>query len=74
MYETLITHIRKFTHLSDEEVPGVLTFFKEIEVKKKENLLTEGQICRHNYFVIQGILRMYFVDEKGVEKTVQFGL
>jgi len=74
MSDILINHIRKFTRLSDEEVPEVLSFFKETEVKKKENLLTEGQICRYNYFVLQGILRMFFVDEKGVEKTVQFGL
>ncbi|MCY1526111.1 Cyclic nucleotide-binding domain protein [compost metagenome] len=74
MSETLITHIRKFTRLSDEEAPAVLTFFKEIEVRKKENLLQEGQICRYNYFVTEGCLRMFFVDDKGVEKTVQFGL
>lgn len=74
MSEILINHIRKFTRLSDEEVPAVLAFFKEFTVKKKENLLTEGQICRYNYFVTEGCLRMFFVDEKGVEKTVQFGL
>ena len=74
MSELLINHIRKFTHLSDEEVPAVLALFKEVNVKKKENLLTEGQICRYNYFVTEGCLRMFFVDEKGVERTVQFGL
>lgn len=74
MSAILIDHIRKFTRLSDDEVPAVLAFFKEITVKKKENLLTEGHICRYNYFVIQGCLRMFFVDEKGVEKTVLFAL
>ena len=53
---------------------GILRFFERMEVRKKENLLVEGKVCKANYFVNSGCLRMFFVNEKGVEQTVQFAL
>jgi CRP-like cAMP-binding protein len=43
-------------------------------LRKKQNLLEEGKVCKANYFVTEGCLRMFFVNEKGVEQTVQFAL
>jgi CRP-like cAMP-binding protein len=74
MSAILKDHFRKFVELSDEDFASVLKFFRQINPKKKENLLTEGQICRSNYFVARGCLRMFFIDDKGVEKTTQFAL
>ncbi len=74
MSETLKNHIQKFVPLSDADFGQILPFFKTIEARKKENLLREGNICHSNYFVARGCLRLYFVNEKGVEQTVQFAL
>lgn len=70
----LIQHIRKFTAIKDDEVDSILAFFKNIQIRKKENLLDNGNICRSNYFVIKGCLRMFFINEKGVEQTTQFAI
>ncbi|WP_228466839.1 Crp/Fnr family transcriptional regulator [Adhaeribacter swui] len=43
-------------------------------IKKKENLLINGQVCRANYFVEQGCLRLYFTNDQGVEQTTQFAI
>ncbi len=67
-------HIAKFISLSEEELESVLSYFTEFTAKKKEILQEEGKLCKYNYFVEKGILRMYFLDEKGVEKTVQFAI
>jgi len=37
-------------------------------------LLREGEICRSNYFVEKGCLRLYFINEKGSEQIIQFAL
>ena len=34
----------------------------------------EGTVCKANYFVVKGCLRLFFVNEKGVEQTIQFAL
>ena len=38
-------------------------------IKKKEHLLSAGETCRHIYFISRGLLRCYFLDEKGEEVT-----
>lgn len=74
MSDSLGKHIRKFIAIDEEELADALTFFRPISLTKKENLLVEGQVCRSNYFVVKGCLRMFFVNEKGVEQTVQFAI
>ena len=74
MSDILKDHIAKFVKLTDEEYAEILTFFKVIDAPKKKNLLTEGKICKSNYFVVKGCLRMFFINDKGVEQTVQFAL
>ena len=67
-------HIAKFVNLSEQEYAEIMTYFKVIESPKKKNLLTEGKICKYNYFVVKGCLRMFFINDKGVEQTIQFAL
>lgn len=70
----LLTHIQKFITLTDSDAATVTDFFKPVTVKKKGNLLIEGEMCRNNYFVVKGCLRLFFMDEKGIEQTTQFAI
>ena len=74
MSKPLIQHFAKFVTLKNEDIPAISAFFKSIHVKKKENLLQAGDVCRSNYFVAKGCLRMFFVNEKGAEQTIQFAI
>ena len=47
---------------------------KTIPVKKKAYLLAEGQVCKANYFVEQGCLRLFFINDKGIEQITHFAL
>jgi CRP-like cAMP-binding protein len=67
-------HISKFVNISDEAFAEILTFFEEEQVKKKQTLLQAGNICRHYYFVLNGCLRMFFINDKGVEETTEFAI
>jgi CRP/FNR family transcriptional regulator len=74
MYSQLIDHINRFVALSDAEVEILLPYLQSRTVKKKEYLLKEGQICTANYFITTGCFRCYFVNDKGIEQTFQFGI
>ncbi|WP_353131224.1 Crp/Fnr family transcriptional regulator [Parapedobacter pyrenivorans] len=67
-------HIEKFVQISNDEFEEIKKFFDTKEVAKKENLLEEGQICRHHYFVLTGLLRKFYINEKGVEQTTEFAI
>lgn len=74
MQNPLQQHIRKFANIGENDMKEILSFFEVKELKKKQNLLTEGSVCKYNYFVIKGLLRLFFVNDKGVEQTTQFAL
>lgn len=74
MPDRLFSHINKFIHLTTEEYNTILPGFQRLSVKKKHTLLSEGQVCRQHYFVSKGCLRLFFINEKGIEQTVAFAL
>ncbi len=72
--EKLKEHLKKFIDVDPIELDGILDYFKIKTVAKKENILEEGQVCKSNFFVSKGILRKFFVNEKGVEQTTEFAI
>lgn len=74
MFQAFRQHLEKFIKLSDDDFEEILKFFDTRSVSKKENLLEEGQICRHHYFVLKGLLRKFYNNEKGVEQTTEFAI
>jgi CRP-like cAMP-binding protein len=74
MSQVLLDHIRRFTTVTDEEYATILGYFNVRTIRKKENLLKEGQICRKSYFVTKGILRKFFISQKGIEQTTEFAI
>jgi len=67
-------HLEKFIRVTDREFDGIWKYFHTKRVGKKENILEEGQICRYHYFVLTGLLRKFFINEKGVEQTTEFAI
>ena len=72
--QNFIHHIKKYISLNDDETDILSSYFKTITVKKKQFLLEEGKIGKANYFVEKGLLRMFFINDKGVEQITQFAL
>lgn len=74
MSEIFKNHINKFIKISDKTFDEIMRFFDDKLVDKKKNLLQEGQICKYHYFVLNGLLRKFFVNEKGIEQTTEFAI
>ena len=66
--------ISSFIELSDEEWINYFSMFKTKEIDKKEIILHEGNICKDVFFINKGVLRFYFVDNNGEEKTFHFAI
>jgi CRP-like cAMP-binding protein len=74
MYPELLNHIKRYVQLTTDEEQLLC---EKIEVKilrKKEYLLEPGKLCQGSYFVVKGLVRQYFLDDKLNEKIIQFGL
>lgn len=66
--------ISNYIEISEEEWTYYSSMFRVIEIKKKSTILNQGSVCRDIYFINKGLLRMYFADNDGEEKTFHFAI
>lgn len=74
MYANLEAHIASFVKLQEADLEVLRASLRVADLRKKELLFREGEQCRADYFVDKGCLRMFFIDDKGVERTTQFAI
>lgn len=72
MSEQLITHIRQFVQITDDEAALIDSKITLLKLKKKAFVLTPGKQCKANYFVAKGLMRLYFISKKDIEQITQF--
>lgn len=68
----LIEHIEKIIPLDNEAREALTAKVTTKNIRRRQYLLQEGDVCRHYNFVLNGCLRMYLVDGKGTEHVLQF--
>ncbi len=69
MYPQLADYIRREITVTDTELETILSFFKPLKPKKNELLITHGQTSQRMFFVGQGCLRIFFINEEGQDST-----
>jgi CRP-like cAMP-binding protein len=72
--QNLIDKIKNSTSLSSEAEKYIYSIAKERTVSKGEVLIREGQIVNKTFFVTQGSLRSFCIDQEGKEHTLQFAI
>lgn len=74
MNPNLSAYIRRYIEISEAEDVVFQSFLKTKSFKKKEYLLKGGQICKSRYFIKKGCLRLFYIDPKGNEQIIHFGI
>jgi len=73
-YSPLLTHLKQVYQIPDKDCAKLIQLFEPLAVKKNEHLLRPGEISRYVYFVEQGCLRQYYINNNGEERTIYFKL
>jgi CRP-like cAMP-binding protein len=60
------------TTFSDEEIERIGSAAIPKSLQRNENLLQQGQVCRHKTFIVKGLLRTYGIAADGSEYILQF--
>lgn len=68
----LFTQLKEVYKFSDRDYAKVIQLYEPLQVKRNEHLFRSGQIVRHVYFVEQGCLRQYYINNNGEERTIYF--
>ncbi len=72
--DALVSYIEKHVPLSETEKQWILEKFRIRQVKRKETLLREGEVCRFEFFVLKGCFKSYFYDAEGREVIISFAI
>lgn len=72
MSEKLSYFIKNKFLTKDSSLRQILSAFKPMITTKNELLLAKGNKSKYCYFVVEGVLRMYYSDIKGNEQTRYF--
>ena len=74
IHQPLIEHVKKQVNASSEDLLLFTTKLREVAVAKGKFLLQPDTFVKHEYFVIDGCLSAYYLDQKGNKNIVQFAI
>ena len=74
MKTLLRQNILKHISLSEKETDQFCDLFHQKKIKKKDFLLREGEICKFEAFVTNGLFRVYHIDSNGFEQVLYFAM
>jgi CRP-like cAMP-binding protein len=74
MHSSVIQHIKNYISATADDLQLFTSDLNEIKVSKGVFLLNPGTLVQHEYFVIKGCLKAYYMDEKGKKHIIQFAV
>lgn len=74
MKDQIKKYFNRYVDFNDVEITEIYSKLTSEIFQKKDYLLKEGQICKSNYFIINGLVRSFYINNKGNEKITQFAL
>jgi CRP-like cAMP-binding protein len=72
MFDVFRKYLTDKITLSDPELDRISSVSIIKKLRRKQYLLQEGDVWRHYAFVCKGCLRIYRLDEKGIEHILKF--
>lgn len=72
MFTNLINDIQSRISLSPGEISLLPSWWKVASLSKNEYLVRNGDICRHDSFVVQGSLKAFYINAKTGKEEILF--
>lgn len=72
--EILKAHIAKIITLTDEQHDYVFSHFKPVSYKKGQTIITAGDRVEHEYFVLTGCLKSFYINDDLKMFILQFAM
>lgn len=72
--EILQTHIAKTARLTPEEHAYFFSHFRPVTFKKGQTVIREGDKVEHEYFVLSGCLKAFYINDQVKMHILQFAM
>ncbi len=74
MKHQISNYLNRYVNFDDDEIDHFYENLTEKHYKKKEYLLRHGKICKYYYFIVEGLVRTFYIDNHGKERITQFAI
>ncbi|AOW19772.1 Crp/Fnr family transcriptional regulator [Urechidicola croceus] len=74
MHPLITNHVKRYINPSDKDLDLFYSSFNNISIAKGKFLLQPGTHVKHEYFVVKGCLKAYYIDDKGHRHIIQFAI
>ncbi len=68
-HQKLLIFLKKYGNVSTSEENELIKYFNFLKVRKKEVLIEKETNCDKLFFVNKGLLRAYYINDRGIEIT-----
>jgi CRP-like cAMP-binding protein len=74
MFDPIDQYVARYIQLTKEELEIFHSLLQYRQVKKKQFLLKEGEVCTFEAYILKGCVRTYYLDKQGVETILTFAV
>jgi len=71
-YQPLASYLLRKYEIDEEKLQRILSLFKPVKVSRKQVLIQYNDVCRTYYFINTGCLRLFTVNNAGIETSRYF--
>lgn len=71
-YQPLASYLVNRYEMDEEKLQGVLSCFQPVKVSRNQVLINYNEVCRTYYFINTGCLRLFTVNNAGIETSRYF--
>jgi len=72
--DSILSSMSRYAHFSPSEIELFISVLEKKTVRKKDFLIRTGEICRYDYFVNKGCLKICYANDKGTECVTKFAI
>ena len=74
MHAPIVKHITNHISPTQDDLQLFNSVLTQVSVSKGQFLLKSGTYVKHQYFVVKGCLKAYYLDDKGNSHIIQFAV
>jgi len=73
-YTNILSNIKRYVSLNEDDEKQFIAIVRTTKIKRKQFIVQPNFTCSHQTYVLKGVFRSYFVNNEGIEHTIQFAI
>jgi len=73
-YSSILNNINRYVSLTSNEEKELCSIIKTSRIKKKQFIIQPGFVCHSRTYIVEGAIRVFYLDNDGKEHTVSIGV